>query len=91
MSKAYAWMWVAGAMMFAGCDDGPVGKAINCRQICEKVNDCVPGVDESKCRSDCKDDGDKSDVTTCSDCLDGDSCIECTADCAAVGVDVLLK
>ncbi len=91
MSKAAAWTMMAMLMLFVGCDNGPVGKALNCREICSKAQDCLPNFDESKCRSDCKDDASKDDVAKCSDCLDGDSCVECAADCTGVGIDVLIK
>jgi len=74
-----------------GCDNGPVGKALNCREICDKFDHCLPDVDQTKCRQDCKDDADKHDVAKCSDCLDGNSCGECSGDCAGVGIDLLFK
>ena len=94
MSKVSTWM-LGGAVLslaLAGCDDGPVGKAINCGNICDHFNECLPDVDESECRSECKDDVDRNDVETCAECLeDKDSCKDCSVDCAGVGIDMLFS
>lgn len=94
MSKVSMWM-IGGAVLSlaaAGCDEGPVGKAINCRTICDHFNNCLPDVDESSCREDCKDDVDHDQVEQCAECLeDEDSCKDCSADCAGVGIDMLFS
>ncbi|MFM2415726.1 MAG: hypothetical protein RL385_449 [Pseudomonadota bacterium] len=72
-----------------GCDNGPVGKALNCAKICDKFHSCFASVDESTCREECRDDAAKSDVASCSECLDTDSCTQCSARCAGVGIDLL--
>jgi hypothetical protein len=83
---------IAMAMIMASCDDGPVGKAVNCRTICDHFDECFPDVEEGECRADCKDDVDKSDVEQCAECLeDDDSCGDCSAACAGVGIDMLFS
>jgi hypothetical protein len=77
------------AMTGVGCDNGPVGKALNCAQICDKFHSCFARVDESSCREKCREEATKSDVATCSDCLDSDSCTQCGSSCVGVGIDLL--
>ena len=82
-----ATFWVM--LAAGGCDDGPVGKAINCAKICDKLDACLPNVDEAECREDCSDDAANDDAAKCADCLDGDSCGECSLKCAGVGLSLL--
>ena len=79
------------ALAASGCDDGPVGKAINCGQICDKFETCLSNVDEAKCRENCRDDASKDDAAQCADCLDGDSCSECSVKCSGVGLSLLFS
>jgi hypothetical protein len=93
--KKYTIQALFGAMLIIlsapGCDNGPVGKALNCAQICDKYHACFTSVDESKCRESCREDASKSEVASCSDCLDSDSCGQCATSCAGVGIDVLFS
>ena len=87
--------WMVGSLVVAlaaltGCDNGPVGKAINCAEICDKFNTCFK-VDESDCKTSCKDNVSNTAAADCSDCLDSASCGQCASDCAEVGLQSLFK
>jgi hypothetical protein len=77
----------------AGCD-GPVDRAIDCQQICERYKDCVDSsYDVSDCADRCRDKAGSSDTfdqqaDNCENCLDDRSCqssvFQCSAECAAI-------
>jgi hypothetical protein len=85
-------MGAAMSLSMLGCDDGPVRKAINCNRICEDFDDCFGNdVDNSECKDSCKDDVTAKDAQECAECLRGDSCTDCSLECAPVGIDMLFN
>jgi hypothetical protein len=85
-------MGAALSLSMLGCDDGPVRKAINCNKICEEVDDCFDGeLDSSECKDSCVDDVETDSAQECAECLRGDSCRECSVECAGVGIDMLFN
>lgn len=76
-----------------GCD-GPVDRAIDCQQICERYKDCVDSsYDVSDCASRCRDKAGNSaefdqKADNCENCLDDRSCqssvFQCSVECSAI-------
>lgn len=76
-----------------GCD-GPLDRAIDCQQICERYKDCVDSsYDVSDCASRCRDKAGSSSTfdqqaDNCENCLDDRSCqssvFQCSAECIAI-------
>lgn len=94
MGKLMAWtlMGAALSLSMAGCDDGPVRKAINCNRICEDFDECLgDDINEGECKDNCRDDVDTDNAQECAECLRGDSCRDCSVECAPVGIDMLFK
>jgi hypothetical protein len=93
MGKTMAWMTGAAlALGMLGCDDGPVRKAVNCNRICEEVDECFgDDIDSSECKDSCNDDVDTDAAQECAECLRGDTCRECSVECAEVGIDMLFN
>lgn len=71
----------------SGCSE--VGEAIDCHQMCEKMEDCIDGdIDVSDCAERCEDKVDENTLAdkldACTDCLDrGVSCNEIVDECSA--------
>ncbi|HEY1097921.1 MAG TPA: hypothetical protein VGF99_03295 [Myxococcota bacterium] len=87
---------IAGTAACDGPFSGDEGSAFetDCRQICEKYEDCVDDdTDIDDCTADCVENSVESDnfqeeVDNCEECLDGESCIEsvfgCSSECGEV-------
>jgi len=68
-------------LLGAGCVN-EVDREIDCANICDTYQDCLPGdQDESDCRDRC-DDSSTGDVDQCDICLDANGCVDCTMECA---------
>lgn len=70
------------ALLFGtGCIN-EVDRAVDCADICERYQDCLPGdQDEAACRSRCNERPPR-EADACDACLDASSCSGCTVECA---------
>lgn len=75
-------LFVVIALAFsAGCVN-EIDRAVDCNNICERYQDCLPGdQDEASCRDRCNDQP-TGEADACDACLDASACGECTVECA---------
>lgn len=72
---------VLALLLGAGCVN-EVDRAVDCANICERYQDCLPGdQDESECRDRCND-RTTEEADACDACLDASGCSDCTVECA---------
>jgi hypothetical protein len=75
-------LWVPIAFVLATGCFAEVDREIDCANICERYQDCLPGdQDESECRDRC-DNSSTGEVDACDACLDESSCFDCGFECA---------